>query len=391
MFKFFRKKKQTQEKGTSAGTTPKNENNSEAIKELISALQDDEDDLCRYLIPIIGQSKIKDEYIRGELLSRAIWNRNIKAAEMMLDLGIVKINDRSQDSGFRNTALYMAADRGYVDEMVWLIKKGADVNFGDQRGYTPLHRVAHRAGSCSTKERNQNFLDCATLLLDAGADVNAIYIYLSSISITKIGKYYEAAMSESPPPLLCGMLSRAKYITPLNETENFHKDPQMIALLKSYGARDDVAQEMMNRALLVKYGDDLVKIIEQSPSYVDPLTEQFPYEVAPWIQLISDNPNEFKRLIRGSDGLIKKLKQNSNLATILENSAVDNAIKTIENEAEIRKNSRMLYCLSQKGISFFYDLPVELNFKIAALTGDHNVHDKSISEYIAYNNFCCTK
>lgn len=61
----------------------------------------------------------------------------------------------------KRTALINATFYGEIEIMRWLIEKGADVNYQDKGGYTPLH--------FAVQERRMNALD---LLFENGANPN---------------------------------------------------------------------------------------------------------------------------------------------------------------------------------------------------------------------------
>lgn len=81
--------------------------------------------------------------------------------------------------------------------------------------------------------------------------------------------------------------------------------------------------------------------------------------------------------------------QSHNLAIKGKNSNIVNAVKNLIEEmvsmAEIRKNAVIISQASKKnsGPSFFKHIPVELQTKIAGLTGNRTVHDEKKSENIA--------
>ncbi|XP_067662753.1 ankyrin-3-like [Haliotis asinina] len=68
----------------------------------------------------------------------------------------------NRTGGYGYTPLTEAAKHGNVDTLKMLIRKGADVNMEDGKGFTALHRAAGRNGS----------VECVTALLEAGALVN---------------------------------------------------------------------------------------------------------------------------------------------------------------------------------------------------------------------------
>jgi ankyrin repeat protein len=73
--------------------------------------------------------------------------------------------DQSADQLSRDarTALMLAAENGYIGVAKLLLERGADVNIGDNRGWTALHIAAAR-----------NHVDIIQELLIVGADATAI-------------------------------------------------------------------------------------------------------------------------------------------------------------------------------------------------------------------------
>ena len=118
------------------------------------------------------------------------------------------------------------------------------------------------------------------------------------------------------------------------------------------------------------------------------------------LQLLSTfkNPDEFKRLITSNYQLLETAKLFPQHAEIFGKSSVNEAADAAKlyalskiSYSEIIKNARAIAqaIRTNTGPSFFKggdkkDLPVELNTKIAALTGNPTVHDEKQSESIAY-------
>ena len=61
------------------------------------------------------------------------------------------------------TALYIASLKGHLQIAEALVRRGASVHLADKNGATPLHMISEHSDAA-----------IARLLLDAGADVNAV-------------------------------------------------------------------------------------------------------------------------------------------------------------------------------------------------------------------------
>ena len=65
------------------------------------------------------------------------------------------------DKKLLNEKLLVVAGKGNTGEVIELLKQGADVNFADRNGASPLHKV------CSV-----DCLEAAKMLIERGADIN---------------------------------------------------------------------------------------------------------------------------------------------------------------------------------------------------------------------------
>lgn len=89
-------------------------------------------------------------------------------AKLLLDRGAKP--DLANKKG--DTALILAAYRGYVDISKLLLDKGANVNAKNSEGRTALMNAS--AAVVDLKDNNGDFADLVKLLLDKGADVNVM-------------------------------------------------------------------------------------------------------------------------------------------------------------------------------------------------------------------------
>lgn len=99
-------------------------------------------------------------------LMRALFSNDLKKIESLLEKG-VNVNQRDGDSYF---PLFIAARRGNHKAMQMLLDAGAEVNMTTAYGITALHRAvgSDHDGRCSTS----NYLNCVEKLLKHGADPN---------------------------------------------------------------------------------------------------------------------------------------------------------------------------------------------------------------------------
>lgn len=93
------------------------------------------------------------------------WAAMKRGGQELIDFLVdeVKVDINQQDSKGR-TALLLAVDRGYMDNIRTLILKGANVAIADARGDTPLHVAA---------EEHDNSTQLIEILCAAGADARA--------------------------------------------------------------------------------------------------------------------------------------------------------------------------------------------------------------------------
>lgn len=113
-------------------------------------------------------SDAAQEYLNGEhdegrgLLE---WVAMKRGGQELIDYLIDEVGvDINQQDGKGRTALLLAVDRGYMDNVRTLIFKGADVTIPDSQGNTPLHVAA---------EPHDNSTLLIEILCARGADVRA--------------------------------------------------------------------------------------------------------------------------------------------------------------------------------------------------------------------------
>jgi hypothetical protein len=110
-------------------------------------------------------------------LHLAAMNGNLAAMKVLLAHGAT-VDARDADGA---TPLHLAARGGFLEGMHALVAVGADVNARDTEGRTPLYLVAMMAldaeniqgGSFLVQMARRKANECADLLINAGADVNA--------------------------------------------------------------------------------------------------------------------------------------------------------------------------------------------------------------------------
>ncbi len=116
-----------------------------------------------------------------------------EALKLLLDTYRADANIRNNNGG---TPLHVAASQAQPECALILIEHGADVNARTRNNSTPLHFAAFKAGK-------PGHFEAARILLENGADVNA-------------------KIDTGATPLSMAM---------------FRNNPEMIALLKEYGAK----------------------------------------------------------------------------------------------------------------------------------------------------------
>lgn len=87
----------------------------------------------------------------------------------------------TDDNGY--TAVHLCAERGYKELLEFLIQNGARVRFTDLRRQNQLNTIADEPLSMALK---RGHLDCAEILLKAGADPNAEYFMGHEINLINI-------------------------------------------------------------------------------------------------------------------------------------------------------------------------------------------------------------
>jgi len=97
--------------------------------------------------------------ILNTLFSRAFEFKSAKAAETLLNLGILDVNSLNWD-GRKRLEQALRHDRPDIARL--LIERGANINAADQNGLTPLHIAL-----------NRGLFDIARLLIERGANLNA--------------------------------------------------------------------------------------------------------------------------------------------------------------------------------------------------------------------------
>ncbi|HUT31304.1 MAG TPA: ankyrin repeat domain-containing protein [Sedimentisphaerales bacterium] len=105
-------------------------------------------------------------------LAAAVQAKHHDIAAYMLEHG-ADINGRYKEG---NVALHYAAAQGQAEMTELLLKYGADVHIRNNGGYMPLHKLAERSRFSKLKKQTEDikFARTARLLIDAGADVNAV-------------------------------------------------------------------------------------------------------------------------------------------------------------------------------------------------------------------------
>jgi len=146
-------------------------------------------------------------------------------------------------------------------------------------------------------------------------------------------------------------------------------------------ALDNREQNPNNFKNLIKENYDLRKTAKLFPQHAEAL-----------IKIIHQDKDEFKRLIEIDYDLRETAKLFPQHAEIFGKPSVSEAVKAnkyFQSFTEIRKNARVLAqsYRTNTGPAFFKNLSPEMLVKIAAHTGNRELHDEKQSETIAYKNF----
>jgi cytohesin len=107
-------------------------------------------------------------------LQTAIWVGNVPLTKLLLERGADLALARCDDGA----ALYMAAERGYVEMVELLLRHDPNLTLGDTG-------VLHAAVQCRDMERYENYFTIVRLLIDKGCSPNAVWHGRFSISYAK--------------------------------------------------------------------------------------------------------------------------------------------------------------------------------------------------------------
>jgi len=116
--------------------------------------------------PVAAGMGSTDADTRGYFNTSDVQQRSIASLELMLQHG-ADVNTRS--GRLMQSALHGAAFWGYNDVVEYLLKKGADINLADNRGFTAVDYAMGRAGGNSRGgQRIDVHKDTADLLTAKG-------------------------------------------------------------------------------------------------------------------------------------------------------------------------------------------------------------------------------
>ena len=135
----------------------------------------------------------------GDAFFKAAQQGNVMIMRGMVNLGGIDVNLQSDRPGIKGrTALHIAADRGQLDAVEYLLDKGANPNIKDDNGNPPLKFAVKR-------------LEVAKLMVERGAKVNdmegdgsSALLYAKSLKRNKVVEYLlDKGASLNTAQLLC--------------------------------------------------------------------------------------------------------------------------------------------------------------------------------------------
>jgi len=130
-----------------------------ATDDLFAAIEKNDIQKVRYLIPIGADVNAKDPYASMTPLMMAAYNGYTEIAKLLIEKG-AEVNAKG-GVDMDMTPLVYAASQDRLDMVKLLIEKGANVNVKTHYGWTPLFFAISKGST-----------EIAKLLIDKGADVN---------------------------------------------------------------------------------------------------------------------------------------------------------------------------------------------------------------------------
>lgn len=106
---------------------------------------------------------------RNGLLCRAAWWGYADIVEYLIERGANVAYTEEQQG---HTALFIAAMQGNVEAASVLINHGSDVNFQEERGWTPVITAVQNYADDEDEVDKQRYLDVVELLANSGANLN---------------------------------------------------------------------------------------------------------------------------------------------------------------------------------------------------------------------------
>ncbi len=207
------------------------------------AVSGDHPEVVKYLVGVyISRGMINVKFSdRKTLLHFAAYGGDINQVKYLVRKGAdVKARDK-----YGKTPLYMAASKGHLDVVKYLVEKGADVNTRNNMGRTPLHEAA----------RNGN-LEVVKYLVERGADINAEYSAGISLGVGNPSGGFGAGLGLADNPVEIRK-------TPLHEAEK-GKHPEVVKYLVGvYISRGMINVKFSDRKTLLHfaaYGGDIDQV-----------------------------------------------------------------------------------------------------------------------------------
>lgn len=175
---------------------------------------------------------------------------NLEAVRILVEEVKIDVNTKNESNG--NTAIFTAAETGSINVLKYLIKKGANVNELNKKGYNALlhtvHRHKHGMINGEPKLDSDDIYNSLKFLIDSGIDISVLDENSQSS--------YELIASSDASRLL--KVIPAPKITPAKahkSTPSSDEDPAQVSVIKLLKSPSESKCEHLDMAIL--YYDDI--------------------------------------------------------------------------------------------------------------------------------------